>query len=92
MNRQALRGHALTVLATVMGIAGMGMVFSGAMAANLQEISRGLPLLLIGLWWAGRELSRSIDASRTRRLFVAAERQGGSGSVTGKSVDTPRQP
>ena len=87
MNRQTLRGHALTGLATVMGIAGMGIVFSGTMAGNLQEISRGLPLLLIGLWWAGRELGRSMEASCTRRLIATSVRPGDRGSDRGQSGD-----
>jgi len=62
-----LRGHALVLGAVTIGIIGMSMVFNGAMAGNLHAASRGMPLLLIGLWWAGRELRRSMDASRARR-------------------------
>ena len=63
----ALRGHALVLGAVAIGILGMSMVFNGAMAGNLYAASRGVPLLLIGLWWSGRELRRSMDASRARR-------------------------
>lgn len=67
MNWQTWRGHALVAIAIAMGIVGMGMVFDGAMDASLREMSRGVPLLLIGLWWAGHELGRSMRASRRRR-------------------------
>lgn len=87
MNRQTLRGHTLTVLAIVMGIAGMGMVFSGAMAGNFPEISRGLPLLLIGLWWAGRELGRSMDGSRARRMLAARAASADPGMNSEQSGD-----
>ncbi|HZU11520.1 MAG TPA: hypothetical protein VFB58_01670 [Chloroflexota bacterium] len=68
MNWTHLRAHLFTLAATVMGIAGMGLVFSGTMAASFSEASRGVPLLLIGLWWAGRELGRSMEASRRRKV------------------------
>lgn len=64
---KVIRRHALVVLAVAVGIAGMGMVFSGAMDGNLRELSRGVPLLLIGLWWAGREFGRSLRAAAARR-------------------------
>jgi hypothetical protein len=63
---QALGRHALVLAAVTAGIAGMSLLFSGAMQGNLREVSRGMPLLLIGLWWAGRELGRSIQAGRHR--------------------------
>ena len=63
-----VRHHGLVIAAVSAGIAGMGMAFTGAMDANWREVSRGIPLLLIGLWWAGRELGRSIESSRSRQI------------------------
>lgn len=61
-----LGGHVLTVLAVLAGIAGMGMVFDAAMHGSVLQLTQGIPLLLMGLWWAGRELGRSMMASRGR--------------------------
>lgn len=66
MNR-CVANHVLVLLATLTGIAGMGMVFSGAMHGSVRKITQGTPLLLIGLRWAGRELGRSMLASRKRK-------------------------
>ena len=76
MDWQTFRGHALVVLATVSGIAGMGMVFEGAMHGSLVGMSRGVPFLLIGLWWAGRELGRSMIATGSRRSQAPGSRRG----------------
>ena len=76
MDRQTLRGHILVLAATVSGIAGMGMVFDGAMHGSLVGISRGMPFLLIGLWWAGRELGRSMIATGSRRGQAPGSRRG----------------
>jgi hypothetical protein len=66
MEREAIRGHALVLISTLAGIAGMGIVFGGAMHGNLHTMMQGAPLLLLGLWWAGRELGRSMMAGRAR--------------------------
>jgi hypothetical protein len=71
MDRQALRGHLLVLLATISGIVGTGLVFSGIMHGSMIGISQGMPLVMIGLWWAGRELGRSMLASRTRSRVPA---------------------
>jgi hypothetical protein len=63
----------LTLLATVGGIIGMGIVFQGTMAGSLQQVCQGAPLLLIGLWWAGRELGRSMSLSKARRTTARRE-------------------
>ena len=76
MDRQTLRGHILVLVATVSGIAGMGMVSDGAMHGNLIGVTRGVPFLLIGLWWAGRELSRSMIATGSRRGQAPGSRRG----------------
>lgn len=67
MTGREVRGHALMLLATLGGIAGMGIMFSGAMHADPLGVVRGVPFFLIGLWWAGRELGRSMAASRHAR-------------------------
>jgi hypothetical protein len=68
MTTQALRAHVLVLAASVAGVIGMGLVFDGAMSANLIQLCQGIPLLMVGLWWAGRELGRSMTASRSRRI------------------------
>ena len=67
MAREEIRGHALVLISTLAGIAGMGIVFGGAMHGDFHTIMQGAPLLLVGLWWAGRELGRSMMAGRARR-------------------------
>jgi hypothetical protein len=37
------------------------------MHGDFHTIMQGAPLLLVGLWWAGRELGRSMMAGRARR-------------------------
>jgi hypothetical protein len=64
MKWQAIRGHALVLISTLAGIVGMGVIFGGAMDGNLHTMMQGAPLLLLGLWWAGRELGRSMMLSR----------------------------
>ena len=66
MERASIRGHALVLISTLAGIAGMGIVFGGAMHGDVHSIMQGAPLLLLGLWWAGRELGRSMLLSRAR--------------------------
>lgn len=67
MTRRDLQGHALVLLATMSGIVGMGMMFDAAMRWDVHGMSRAAPFLLVGLWWAGHELGRSMIASRNRR-------------------------
>jgi hypothetical protein len=67
MGREAIRGHALMLISTLAGIVGMGIVFGGAMHGNLHTVTQGAPFLLLGLWWAGRELGRSMMLSHVRR-------------------------
>jgi predicted tellurium resistance membrane protein TerC len=67
MTAQILRGHILTLAACVLGVIGTGMVFGGAMHGDLHAISKGVPFLLVGLWWAGLELARSIDLHRLEK-------------------------
>lgn len=67
MDRHPFLAHTLVLLAALSGVVGMGIVFRGAMDGNLIAVSRGLPFLLMGLWWAGRQLSRSMVASEDRR-------------------------
>jgi hypothetical protein len=74
MEREAMRGHALVLIATLAGIVGMGIVFGGAMRGDFHTIMQGSPFLLLGLWWAGRELGRSMIVSRTRTSL--AEQNG----------------
>jgi len=80
MNRRALPAHILIVTAVVAGIIGMGTVFDAVMHGSMTEFTRGVPLLLMGLWWAGRELSRSMLASHARR--AAGQNRGNSTART----------
>jgi len=66
MTRQSIRGHALALLATCSGIVGMGIVFNGVADGSMRELSVGVPLLFMGLWWSGQVLARSILVSRAK--------------------------
>jgi hypothetical protein len=63
----ALRSHLLVLLATCSGIVGMGIVFNAVQYGSLTLLAQGMPLFMVGLWWAGHELGRSIDASKARK-------------------------
>ncbi len=67
MELQAIGRHALVLISTLAGIVGMGIVFGGAMHGSLHAMTQGAPFLLLGLWWSGRELARSMMAGRARR-------------------------
>jgi hypothetical protein len=67
MNARILASHLAVTLAVVAGIVGMGICFDALMAGNTHELTLGVPPLLIGLWWAGHELGRSMAASRVRQ-------------------------
>jgi len=67
MNHKAIVGHALVLAATLAGVIGMGILYQGISHGNVPELTRGMSLLLVGLWWSGRELGRSMLASRLRR-------------------------
>jgi hypothetical protein len=66
VDRTALRAHILLLLAVVAGVVGMGMVYQGLSDGSLRGTCQGVPFLLVGLWWSGRELGRSIAAGRSR--------------------------
>lgn len=72
MTRQALTGHTLVVIATLSGIVGMGLMYDAVSRGDVYGMCRAAPLLLVGLWWAGRELGRSMMASRSRREVMPA--------------------
>ena len=59
--------HALMLAACVAGVVGIGFMFQGTMDRNLVEVSRGVPVFLLGIWWSGRELGRSMIAARQRK-------------------------
>lgn len=73
---RTIRGHTLVVLAVVAGIVGSGIAFNGMLDHSLKEVTQGVPLLLVGLWWAGRGLGMSMLANPARR--GPAKRQPGS--------------
>jgi len=66
MRVEAARAYGLVVLAALIGVIGMGMIFDGMTHGSFVETSRGVPLFLTGLWWDGRELSRSMVISRAK--------------------------
>lgn len=72
VRRRAVLAHFLIVAAVASGIVGMEIVFSGVMHGSVSDVSRGVPLLLIGLWWSGRELGRSMRMSRIRRMSATS--------------------
>jgi len=65
----AMRNHTLVVVATLAGIGGMGLLFDGLMRGSVGDLTAGLPLLMVGLWWSGRELARSKQAASRRRIL-----------------------
>lgn len=66
MSNPLLR-HALVIVSVAAGILGMGVLFDGALAGDVRSICVGLIVLLMGLWWSGHELGRSMMASRARK-------------------------
>ena len=66
-NRHVLYGHVLVLLATLCGVVGMGITYTGVTDGSLGDLTLGLPLLLLGLWWSGIQLGRSQAAGRARR-------------------------
>jgi hypothetical protein len=72
MSWQAIRGHALVLAATIAGIIGCGLICDALRYHSMAYATTGIPLLMVGLWWAGRELGRSNMASRSRKLRAAA--------------------
>lgn len=64
---EVVRAYAAVLLATLCGIVGMALVFSGATEGKILDVTLGLPLLFLGLWWSGMHLGRSQMAHRTRR-------------------------
>ena len=67
MNPRALQGYVLVLLATLCGVVGMGLTYTGATDGRLGDLIAGLPLLFLGLWWSGIQLGRSQAAGRARR-------------------------
>jgi hypothetical protein len=67
MSWSTLRGHLLVLTATLAGIIGMGLTYDAATHGSMIELSQGVPLLMIGLWWTGRELGRSMLASKAKQ-------------------------
>src|SRR5579872_2463822 len=72
-----LIAHVTTLAATAAGVAGFGLLYQGLAGGNRTELTVGIPLLLVGLWWAGQGLGRSNLAARRRRLM---KQSGSSGS------------
>lgn len=71
MTLRALRWHLMTLIWTAAGIAGFGLVYDGFSDSMPAYIYTGIPLLLMSLWWVGRDLGRSNLAARRRRLLKA---------------------
>ena len=67
VNRHVLYGHVLVLRATLFGVVGMGITYTGVTGGRLSDLTLGLPLLLLGLWWSGIQLGRSQAAGRARR-------------------------
>lgn len=63
--------HVATLIATVAGILGFGLIYNGVTFASSAELLSGASLLLPALWWVGRDLARSNLASRRRKMLEA---------------------
>jgi hypothetical protein len=59
-------GVTLTIIA---GIIGMGLVFTAVTSGPWPLALTGLPLLLIGLYWAGGALARGMLLSRRHQVL-----------------------
>ncbi len=64
---QAIGAYLMVALALAAGIGGMGLIFDVSTGGSPAELAIGLPLLCAGLWWASREMRRSIAANRAHR-------------------------
>jgi protein-S-isoprenylcysteine O-methyltransferase Ste14 len=62
--------HALVLLGTLLGIAGMGFLWNGVVEQNAGLLAIGAVLAVGGLLWCGRELGRSMDAARASRAHA----------------------
>jgi hypothetical protein len=71
MSWQTLRGHALVLAATIAGIVGFSLIYDAFRYHSMAYVTTGVPLLMIGLWWAGHELGRSNLASKARKSRIA---------------------
>ncbi|GEM_PF-2237640 len=63
--------HLAMILAAGMGIVGFGLIYDGLADHAVPYLTTGIPLLMLGLWWSGRDLARSTAAARRRRLLRA---------------------
>jgi len=68
---RALGSYLSVALATVAGIIGMGLLFTAATRGPLSLVFAGLPLLLIGLYWSGQALGRSLLLAEARQRRVS---------------------
>ncbi len=64
---RAVGSYLLVALATVVGIFGMGLVFTALTDGPRALVLAGLPLLFVGLYWSGRALGQSLQAGQARR-------------------------
>ncbi len=64
---RAVASYLLVALATVVGIFGMGLVFTALTDGPRSLVLMGLPMLLVGLYWSGRALGQSLQAGQARR-------------------------
>jgi hypothetical protein len=62
--------HALVLLGSVAGVAGMGLVWNGVVEQSVLLLAMGAVLLVCGLLWCGRELGRSMNAARASRAHA----------------------
>ncbi len=72
MPLEAARSFAGVCLAILAGTVGMGLVYDAVVSGNGHQLTIGVPMLLVGLWWSGRELGRSTLAQRDRKARMVA--------------------
>lgn len=86
---RAVGSYLSVTLACGAGIIGTGMLFTAAASGQLLPALTGLPLLLIGLFWAGRALERALWLTRAQPDAAGERVVGHPEQVTpGSGADT----
>lgn len=64
---RAVGSYLGVAFATVVGIVGMGLLFTAATRGPAALAFAGLPLLVFGLYWSGQALGQSLRLAEARQ-------------------------